>query len=78
MRNFKELMIWQNAMRIGKETYDLVNKLSALEKYGIRSQMTRAAVSISRLLELRHSQRLLESLVEEQKMIAGFVKKLKA
>ena len=34
-------------MQIGKETYEIVNTLPAVENYGLRSQMTRAAVSIS-------------------------------
>lgn len=117
MRNYKELKIWQKAMKIGKEAYEIVNTLPSVENYGLRSQITRSAVSISsniaegssrssdkdygRFLEIAlgscfeletqiiltkelglvdksRSDVLLESIVEEQKMISGFLKKLKA
>ena len=116
MRNYKELKIWQRAMQIGKETYAIVNTLPSVEGYGLRSQMTRSAVSISSniaegssrssdkefsrflqialgscfeletqliltkelgLVDIKKSDMLLESILEEQKMISGFLKKLK-
>lgn len=46
MKNFKELRIWQKGMEVVKDTYLLSNDLPSEEKFGIRSQMTRAAVSI--------------------------------
>ncbi len=46
MRNFKDLKIWQLGMEIVKEVYLLSGKLPFDEKYGLKSQITRAAVSI--------------------------------
>ncbi len=46
MRKFKELKIWQLGMDIVKDIYLLAAKLPNDEKYGLRSQITRAAVSI--------------------------------
>ena len=46
MKNFKELKIWQLGMKIVKEIYLFSNFLPEHEKYGLRSQITRAAVSI--------------------------------
>lgn len=40
------MKIWQNAMEIVKETYLVASQLPENEKYGLRSQITRAAVSV--------------------------------
>ncbi|WP_273568858.1 four helix bundle protein [Maribacter halichondriae] len=46
MRDFRKLDIWKNGIQIVKEIYKLSDKLPAQEKFGLRSQVTRAAVSI--------------------------------
>ncbi len=46
MRNFRKLHIWQNGIDIVKEIYKLSLELPKEEKYGLISQMTRAAVSV--------------------------------
>jgi four helix bundle protein len=46
MRDFKKLMIWQLGMEIVDKVYDVVSSLPADERYGMRSQMTRSAISI--------------------------------
>lgn len=46
MTDFKKLRIWQLGMDLVKSVYALSAKLPQEEKYGIRSQITRAAVSI--------------------------------
>ena len=46
MRNFRKLDIWNNAISIVKQLYSLASKLPETEKFGLRSQMTRAAVSV--------------------------------
>lgn len=46
MRKFKELQIWQSGIEITKAVYKVAEKLPNEERFGIRSQMTRAAVSI--------------------------------
>jgi four helix bundle protein len=45
MKNFKKLMIWQKGMELVK-TYLLTEQMPSEEKYGLRSQVTRAVVSI--------------------------------
>ena len=47
MKNFKELIIWQKGIEIVKKVYGLTKYFPSEEKFGIISQMTRAAVSIS-------------------------------
>ena len=46
MKNFRELLIWQKGMEIVREVYILTPLLPDVEKYGLRSQLQRAAVSI--------------------------------
>jgi four helix bundle protein len=46
MKNFRKLNIWQNGISIVKMTYRIVELLPETEKYGLRSQMCRAAVSV--------------------------------
>lgn len=46
MKNYKELIIWQKGIEIVKRIYTLTKQFSSEEKFGIVSQITRAAVSI--------------------------------
>ncbi len=47
MRNYRELQVWQKAMDIGVATYALTKLLPSEERFGLVSQMNRAAVSVS-------------------------------
>ena len=46
MRNFRELIIWNDAIQLVKKVYSLNGLLPQSEKYGLSSQICRAAVSI--------------------------------
>ena len=46
MRNFRKFEVWQEAIKIVKAVYQLMSDLPDTEKFGLRSQMTRAAVSV--------------------------------
>jgi four helix bundle protein len=46
MRDFKKLEIWKNGITIVKLVYSLVQKLPSEEKFGLKSQISRAAVSV--------------------------------
>jgi len=46
MKNYKKLLIWKEGMRIVELTYSVVKFLPSDERFGLRDQMTRAAVSI--------------------------------
>ena len=46
MRNFRTLEIWKNGIELVKQVYVLSQQLPSEEKFGLRSQITRAAVSI--------------------------------
>ena len=47
MRNFKQLMIWQKGIQIAIKSIKVVSTFPKEEKYGMSSQIARAAVSIS-------------------------------
>mgnify|MGYP005998431999 CR=1 FL=1 len=46
MRNFRKLKIWEQGIILVEEIYKISQKLPAEEKFGLKSQITRAAVSI--------------------------------
>jgi four helix bundle protein len=46
MRNFRELTTWQKGMNIVAEVYQFSSLLPENEKYGLKTQIQRAAVSI--------------------------------
>ncbi|KAA3613802.1 MAG: four helix bundle protein [Calditrichaeota bacterium] len=46
MRDFRTLSIWQEGIVIVKHVYKVAQYLPPEEKYGLRSQITRCAVSI--------------------------------
>ncbi len=46
MRNFRNLDIWKNGIALVKEVYQLSEKFPSEEKFSLKSQITRAAVSI--------------------------------
>lgn len=46
MQDFKKLNIWNDSMILVKSIYEIIALLPENEKFGLRSQMCRAAVSI--------------------------------
>jgi four helix bundle protein len=47
MRDFKKLDIWKDGITLAREVYILAKNLPDEEKYGLKSQICRASVSIS-------------------------------
>ncbi|MBL1232391.1 MAG: four helix bundle protein [Vicingaceae bacterium] len=46
IRSYKDLLVWEKGILIVKQTYKLTNLLPDNEKFGLTSQLRRAAVSI--------------------------------
>lgn len=46
MKNFKQLKIWQKGLDIAVNSFQLTRSFPKEEKYGLSSQITKAAVSI--------------------------------
>lgn len=60
VKHFKQLLVWQKAMALAKEIYRLTARFPADERFGLVSQMRRAAISVpSNIAEgqARHSTR---------------------
>ncbi|MGH9711545.1 MAG: four helix bundle protein [Candidatus Acidiferrales bacterium] len=45
-RHYKELQVWQKSMALAKMVYKLMEEFPDQEKFGLMSQMRRAAVSV--------------------------------
>jgi four helix bundle protein len=117
MKDFKKLLIWQKGMELVETTYKIAAALPSEEKYGLRSQLTRAVVSIVlniaegsakssskeyrkyleislgsafeletillvmerlMLVESKIVQELMDDVFREQRMINGFIDKIKS
>ena len=46
IKSYKELIVWQKAIKLVKEVFILTDKFPKSELYGIISQMRRAAIAI--------------------------------
>ena len=46
MHNFKELKVWNKALELAINTYQLTKKFPSEEKFGLTSQINRCAVSV--------------------------------
>lgn len=46
IKDFKDLIVWQKAMLLVGEVYDLIKKLPKEEVYALSSQIRRSAISI--------------------------------
>ena len=45
-RNYRELIVWQDAIKIAKTVYQLTGKFPKQETYALADQLRRAAVSV--------------------------------
>lgn len=46
MHNFRELKVWQHAMKLAKDIYVVTKQFPLEEKFGITSQIRRASISV--------------------------------
>lgn len=46
MQTFRDLVVWQKAVTLASYTYTITSRFPAEERFGLASQMQRAAVSI--------------------------------
>lgn len=47
IKSYKDLLVWQKGLEIVVEIYKITNELPESEKFGLTSQLRRAAVSVS-------------------------------
>ena len=46
MRDYRDLLVWQKAMELVKNTYVLINQLPKDERFALADQMKRSVISI--------------------------------
>jgi four helix bundle protein len=46
IRDYKDLQVWQKSMELAKHIYEMTLSFPSEEKFGLTSQMRRAAVSV--------------------------------
>lgn len=49
-RNYRELIVWQDAIKIAKQVYELTGKFPKQETYALADQIRRAAVSVPSII----------------------------
>ena len=47
IQDFEDLLVWQKAVDLAANVYDLTARFPASERFGLTSQLRRAAVSVS-------------------------------
>ena len=45
-KSYRDLAVWQRAMRLAKRIYEVTQKFPADERFGLTNQLRRAAVSV--------------------------------
>jgi four helix bundle protein len=46
VKSYRDLIVWQKAIHLAKEAYGIAGRLPAAERFGLASQLQRAAVSV--------------------------------
>jgi four helix bundle protein len=46
IRNYRDLIVWQKGIELAKEIYRIASRFPSSEKFGLTSQIERAAVSV--------------------------------
>ena len=57
IRSYQDLVVWQKSIDLAVRTYELTRSLPSEEKYGLTSQMRRAAASVPANIAEGHARR---------------------
>src|SRR5512145_1491134 len=57
IRSHRDLIVWQEAMELVRECYHLAERLPAMEKFGMATQIRRSAVSVPANIAEGHGRR---------------------
>jgi four helix bundle protein len=74
--SYRDLEIWKRGMIITERVYRLVEELPSSEKYGLRSQMTRASVSIPSNIAEGHSRQHVREFIQMLYVARGSLSEL--
>jgi four helix bundle protein len=76
MRGYKDLKVWQMGVEISLAVYRLTDKFPQHEKYGLVSQMRRAAISIPSNIAEGHSRGQTKDVIRFLSISRGSVSEL--
>ena len=71
MGNFKELLVWEKSIEFVTEIYEITAAFPSEEKFGLVSQIRRAAVSIPSNIAERNSRRSSVNYIQFLKIARG-------
>ena len=71
MGNFKELVVWKKSMELVTEIYEITGTFPSEEKFGLVSQVRRAAVSIPSNIAEGNSRRSSADYIQFLKIARG-------
>jgi four helix bundle protein len=71
IRSYRDLEVWQEAMRLAEICYDATSQFPSRETYGLASQIRRAAVSVASNIAEGHSRRTLQAYLNHLSIALG-------
>jgi len=76
IRSYRDLHVWQRGMDLVVASYELVKRLPPQEKYGLVSQIQRAAVSVPANIAEGHGRRHLGDYLHQLSVANGSLREL--
>jgi four helix bundle protein len=76
IKTFRDLIAWQRAMQLAKEVYKATSLIPDSERFGLTSQMRRAAVSIPSNIAEGHGRQSLQDYIRFLKTARGSLMEL--
>src|SRR6266567_5234689 len=71
IRSYRDLEVWQKAMRLAEICYERIAGFPSREMYGLVSQIRRAAVSVPSNIAEGHSRRTLQAYLNHLSIALG-------
>ena len=76
IRSYRDLIVWQKAMRLAAGTYDLARKFPRSRDHGLGSQMRRAALSVASNIAEGHGRDHLREYLQHLSIAKGSLAEL--
>jgi four helix bundle protein len=78
IKSFRELTTWQSSINLAQEIYTLTRSFPSWEKYGISSQMQRAAVLVASNIAEGHTRQYLKEYIQHLYIALGSLAELES
>jgi len=76
IKSYRDLRVWQEAMTLAEECYELTRNFPKDEMYGMTSQIRRASVSVAANIAEGHGREHTGSFVQSLRVAQGSLKEL--